>query len=364
MKITIDARGLEWYIGTGMGTYSKNLIEGLLHTKGQDYTFVFSEETVKNEEEPKKTVFGDTKNFWERVYEKPPKVQHCDVFHNPFNGFGIPYERDFPAVITLHDVIPLVLPKECGSPYREHFQEKIQSIADSADHIIAVSRHTKEDIITHLKISPRKITVIYQGIEPIFRPINVQMALKNLKNDYSLQKDYFLYVGGFGKRKNLLTLLSAFALVKDEISCDLVVVGRKGKSYPFAERAATTLGIASRVHFVGFVPREDLPLFYNAAKLFVYPSLYEGFGLPVLEAASCGTAVISSSAASLPEILGSDACYFQPQKAEDLAVLIKEYFDHDEERISLGKDAFAHSRSFSPISAARKTLGVYESLCR
>lgn len=367
MDITIDARAALWYRGAGMGTYARGLIKGLEETEKHNINIILPQGTIALsqaaealEDEGKRV-----RDFWERVEAHPPTAnKDGDIFHNLHNGFGMPLEKTCPTIVTIHDLIPLIMPEYCGSPYRENFIANIAQTAKNADKIIATSVCTKNDIIKLLKVPPKKISVIYQGIDRAFRPLNKEAVKKDLLSIYNIDRDYILYVGGFNPRKNLTGLVEAFSLIQEEVPWNLLIVGQEGKRYNEVRKLAEKITPQGRVIFSGYIPDQGLPLFYNGAKVFVYPSLYEGFGLPPLEAAACGTAVILSNAASLPEVMGDNAIYVDPHNKEDIANAILTLYRNEALRLTLARNGLDHSRLFSHPMAAKKTLALYENLCR
>ena len=367
MDITIDARAALWYKGTGMGTYARDLLGGLQELNRHTYNIVLPQGVLPLAEAIPVLKENSQENigFWELVHRNPAKpVEGSQILHNLHNGFGLPPDPDCATVVTIHDLIPLIMPEYCGSPYKEIFNAEIGQIAAQADKIIAASHCTKKDIIQHLKIKPQKITVIYQGADRIFRPLNKGLVQRELRKHYGLEGNYILYVGGFNPRKNLSTLVAAFSLIQHEIDWNLVIVGKEGKQAAEIKALAAESIQPGRVIFTGYIPTAALPLFYNGAKVFVYPSLYGGFGLPPLEAASCGAAVILANSASLPEVMANKALYVNARDEKELARSILHLYRHENERITMARDCFAHSRQFSRQNAAKQTLAVYENLCR
>lgn len=367
MEIFIDGRATVEYCGTGMGTYTHNLIQGL---KGEikspcKIALSHSEYADINHIETHWEHTKENPKFWQYVHQNPLASDlHCDMLHNPHNGFGIPKNADFPIVTTIHDVIPLIMPEFCGSPYREIFAEEIKNHVLCSQHIIAVSQRTKADIMEYLNVPAKKITVIHQGTESIFKPINCDTSTGFLEAKYGIKNDFLLYVGGFNPRKNLTKLVTAFAKIQNEIPWNLLLLGKEGKRSAEIKKLILSLNLENRIKFLGYIPRIHLPYFYNAAKLFIYPSLYEGFGLPPLEAASCGTAVMVSRTAALPEVMKNCALYIDPDDDSSIAQGILYIYNNEKERLFLAKEGLKRSRQFSPSLAAKKTLTVYENLCR
>ncbi len=222
MEFGIDGRAAVWYRGTGMGTYSYQLMRTLYqYDKKNTYSF-FLPEGIWTDSNPLAEGFfhGGGKNisdFWEQAYRKPVRVKEgIKLIHNPHNGFGLPADDKVPLIITIHDLIPYILPEMCGKPYREIFCREMPRFLSRASHIIAVSHHTKKDLIELLSVPEEKISVIYEAAEKQYRPMKKDIVKRYLWGKYGIKKEYILYVGGFNERKNLSLLINAFARVKKE----------------------------------------------------------------------------------------------------------------------------------------------------
>lgn len=364
MKIAVDGRGVYWYRGTGMGAYAGALLKIL--SIYQKETVVYTPAGWRpGGVEPLSEQCCERKDFWELVSEPPPFVpRDCDVFHNPYHGFGLPSQK-IPCVVTIHDLIPLVMPKVAGSPYRELFAQKVVQIVERADKIIAVSQWTKGDLLRCFPRWEEKIVVIPEYADPIFRPLPRDEVNSFLKKYYQIEGSYVLYVGGFSRRKNVPALIRAFAAVASRYPDELLVIpGKEGKNSGVLKKLGTELGLAERIRFLGYVPQNHLPFLYNGADIFVYPSLYEGFGLPPLEAASCGKAIIASNASSLPEIMGKGALLIDPYREKELEEALDFLLQNEGQRQRLGRMALACSGNYSLERMAEKTLAVYENICR
>lgn len=367
MKFGIDGRAAVWYHGTGMGTYSYQLMENLYHVGGNhSYQYYLPPGIWTNAGEGSFHCAGRSiSDFWERAYAQPLTAgKDFSLLHNPHNGFGLPEADTVPLIITIHDLIPYVLPELCGKPYREIFCREMPRFLERAAHIIAVSQHTKRDLQTILGVPGEKITVIYEAPEKIYRPMKKDEVKRHLREKYGIEKEYILYVGGFNGRKNLSLLVKAFARLKKETDCPqrLLILGRTNKEYGKIVALVEECHLQHDVIFGGFSPVEDLPLFYNGAQLFVFPSLYEGFGLPPLEAAACGTATLSTPVSALQEVMGDGAVYFSPDDEVGLAALMHQYLEDDAKRAALGEKGRRRSQIFSWERGARETLSLYEKI--
>ncbi|MFL0195586.1 glycosyltransferase family 4 protein [Clostridium sp. WILCCON 0269] len=321
MKIGIDGRAAKWYRGTGIGTYTYQLIKCLNDIDNINNYLLFMPESLKNDMYLKKNFTlnnvsqNNKANFWEEIgIPNIIKNNKIEIYHVPQNGVGLPIDKDCKFIITLHDVIPYRMPKTVSDRYLKIFSEYIPKIVPLCDGIITVSNFSKKDIVKSFNFPENKIYVTHLASEDIYKPLDKRISKYVAKKYYSIYQDYILYVGGFSPRKNILGLIDSFSklitLYKKPIV--LVIAGSKGKSYETYKKHAEKLNISDKVLFPGFISIEHLPYIYNAAKLFVYPSFYEGFGLPPIEAMACGIPVITSDTTSLPEVVGKGALLINP----------------------------------------------------
>jgi glycosyltransferase involved in cell wall biosynthesis len=225
-----------------------------------------------------------------------------------------------------------------------------------------VSINSKRDIQNIYKISENKISVIGEGVDNRFKTISNKQLLDRVRKKYHLPKRFILFVGTIEPRKNLPLLLSAFAKIKDKFGIKLIVVGKLGWKYENIFNTASQLKIKNDFIFTGFVEDNDLPAIYNLAKVFVYPSYYEGFGLPVLEAMACGCPVITSSTSSLSEIVGNAAILINPTNIKDITEVILKIVSNKKLKLELIKQGLKQVKKFNWQNCAKKTLNVYQSL--
>jgi glycosyltransferase involved in cell wall biosynthesis len=371
MKIGIDGRAAKWYRGTGIGTYTYQLINSLNDTdKYNDYLLFMPEScdcniqfgknfNVKNISE------NSTGEFWDEV-NIPNILQDCDIeiYHVPQNGVGLPKDKRCPMVITLHDVIPYKMPETVGPTYLKIFQEQMPDIISKCDGIITVSQYSKEDIVKTFNFPKEKIFVTYLAPEEIYKPLDKNISKALIKDFYSIDGDYILYVGGFSPRKNILGLIEAFSKLVTSYKSDikLVIAGKKGKSYNLYRNRAEELHVEDKVIFPGFISLEHLPHLYSASSLFVYPSFYEGFGLPPVEAMACGVPVIASNMTSIPEIVGDSAILINPNDIEDLYNSMLKVLQDNKLSESLILKGFMRSSELSWKETARQTAIAYNKI--
>jgi glycosyltransferase involved in cell wall biosynthesis len=282
-----------------------------------------------------------------------------DVIHNPSQ---VPTFLKFKQkyIITIHDLTPFITPKESkfGRPliYKLFFPRTLKT----ADKIIADSNSTKQDLIRYFNIPEEKIKVILLAADEKFKPLNKE-EIDEFKQEYNLNFPFILYVGTLEARKNILTLIRAwYKLKKKGINHKLVITGKKGWKYKELFGTIDNLNLQNDIIFTGYVPEEDLPALYNAAELFVYPSIYEGFGLPPLESMACGTPVITSNTSSLPEVVGDAGIMVDPYDVDGLADAMYEVLSIDGLREDMIKKGLERAKMFSWKKCAMETLKVYE----
>ncbi len=283
-----------------------------------------------------------------------------DLFHA--TDHLLPRLTRVKSVFTLHDLVFQFYPHTHKTLNRWFLTLMMPRFLRAADAVIAVSEHTKGDAVRTYGMDEAKIAVIYEGVSERFHR-RAPDAIAAVRQKYSLPDRFILSVGTIEPRKNLTSLLEAYhALRNEESEYRLVLVGKKGWLYTGFFRRIHELGLEDEIVFPGFVPDEDLPAIYSAADLFVFPSLYEGFGLPVLEALACGTPVIASNASSVPEVAGDSALLVDPSSVEALVHDMRAVLNNTELRQDLQARGPKQAAKFSWQRAARETLDVYSSL--
>ena len=354
---------------TGIGNYVYNLVSELSKIDNGNIYLINCEENnlfpelhkiiIKNPFKifPKKSFY-----FWHlylNYYLKRRKL-YLDIIHSPENASLFVKLRNQKKIITVHDIIPLYFPNTYTKITVFRYKLLLSKTLKTSDKIITISYNTKQDIIKHFKIPEDKIKVIYLAANEKFKPLN-KNEISKIKQKYNLNYPFILYVGTLEPRKNIPTLLKAFyKLKKLGIKHKLVITGKKGWKYKHIFETIEKLNLQKDVIFTGYVPDEDLPALYNAADLFVYPSLYEGFGLPPLEAMACGTPVITSNTSSLPEVVGDAGIMVNPYSVDELANKMYEVLTNDGLREELSKKGLERSKLFSWKKCAEEHLKVYE----
>ncbi len=374
MRIGLNALFLDRQT-TGSGQYVRHLVHELVKIgEGSHYFLGLTPGRDENDEfRPPTSGFrivrtplpGWSRNLTKVWFEQVTFPRLClregvDLAHVPY--FASPLVPTTPMVVTIHDLIPLLLPAYRGSALVRLYTRLVALAARRADLVLTDSHSSKKDIVRHLRLPPDRVQAIYLAADDIFRPAEDEGHLEKIQDKYGLPPDYILYLGGFDQRKNVPTLLEAFSLVASD-GLYLVVAGRLPEVdtafFPDPRRGAQKLSLADRVIFTGWVAEEDKPALYSGALLFVFPSLYEGFGLPPLEALACGTPVVASCTGSLPEIVGQGGILVDPEDVEGLAAAMRKILSDDDLRAELREKGLAHAAAFNWEKTARETLDAY-----
>jgi glycosyltransferase involved in cell wall biosynthesis len=267
--------------------------------------------------------------------------------------------RGIPTVLTVHDMIFKLFPEHLKRLNHWYLNATMPLYCRRADAIIAVSLSSKRDLVAQYGLDREKVTVVYEAASHEFVPASPS-ALDEVKRRYGLPDRFLIHVGTIEPRKNLVRLVEALEQLRDAgLTIPLLVAGVKGWLYDRFFRRLAQLQVRDAVLFPGYVPAADLPLLYGAATAAVMPSVYEGFGLPVLEAMACGTPVISSNASSLPEVGGDAARYFDPYDVDAMADAIRAVWIDPDLRVTLRQEGLAQAARFSWERAAEETMAVY-----
>ena len=345
-EIVIDAR----FVNTGLGTYTYNLIAGLaaahpsefrvraiVHPRNADPVAAICERVA--------VVHTPIYSIGEQM-EIRRVASGCDLLHMPH--YNVPLLYRGILLVSICDLIHIMEPAVSRTLASWCYARPMLNLsARKAQHVITLSEYSKAQIVDRLGIPPSKVSVIYCGVGPQFHVRDRQQSAAQVSKELSVDKPYILYVGNLKPHKNVGRLLRAMALLRDRKLADLqlLVVGDDAVRKPALLQESARLGLRHIVRFVSWVSDEMLPVLYAGAELVVQPSTLEGFGLPVAEAMACGTAVACSNAASLPEVGGDAAEYFDPYSVEDMAAAI--------ERVLSSSARQAELRQRGPQQAAR-----------
>ena len=369
LHVAIDVRHLKDF---GFGTYIRNLVTALTKV-ATAYQFTL---IVREAHKSEFAVLGQ--NFKLVVYDKPDGTAlenilfplflrglNADLVHIPLNS--VPLFMPKPYVVTIHDMSSLLFAD------RDSLRENIRSFffrrgLIRADKVIAVSGSTRRDVCNLLSIPANRVRRIYNAIDPVFHNTAVDAEkTKAVMERYQIDYPYLLYAGTIRPQKNVARLVEAFAVLRAELdkhrvykNLRLIIIGDELNKYPAVRRAVIQTRMDKVVRFMGFLPVDTLRAFYSAAEAFVFPSLYEGFGLPPLEAMACGTPVIASGVSSLPEVLGDAAMIVNPENVFDIAHGIRDVLLNPELRRELVQKGYQRLKVFSWESTAQQVLKVYD----
>lgn len=361
-RVAIDARLLR----TGVGTYVFNLVagfrpygngfrlRGIVADKDKERFAPFCDEII--------TVDCPIYTIREQL-EIPRAAAGCDLLHVPH--YNVPLLYRGCLLVSIHDLIHIMEPAFRGTLASWCYAWPMLNLAArKAEHVITVSQYSKVQIVDRLGIAPAKVSVIYNGVASRFHPRDRQECATRVWEALSVHTPYLLYVGNLKPHKNVGTLLRALALLRQRKQADpqLLVVGDDATWKPGLLQECARLGLQGAVRFVAPVSDDLLPVLYAAAELVVQPSTLEGFGLPVLEAMACGTPVVCSRAASLPEVAGDAAEYFDPYSAEDLAAAIDRVLSSTEQREELRRKGLQRASLFTWDECGRKHAEIYSQM--
>jgi len=283
-----------------------------------------------------------------------------DLFHAP-DFILPPLRRGTRSIVTIHDLSFVREPDLVMPGMDRHLNKWVLWSVQQASRVIAVSEATRQDLIELYQTPPEKISVLYHGVGPEFKPIRETACLKAVRQKYGLNDQPFvLSVGTIQPRKNYQRLIQAFAKV--DTKAILVIAGGAGWKNKAIFDEVKTLGLQERVRFPGFVAEADLPALYSAATLVIYPSLYEGFGLPVLEAMACGAPVIASNRSSLPEVVGEAGLLIDPYDTDSMATAMGQLLEDGSLRASLAQAGQTRAGQFTWSKTAAELVNLYKKI--
>jgi glycosyltransferase involved in cell wall biosynthesis len=368
MRVGIDATAVPLQ-RTGAGNYIFNLIQALARVDRSNEYVVFGKAAHERELD----LAGSTMLFvrrefpgrgariaWEQVgLPRQVREHRLDVLHSPH--YTMPLVRPARSVVTFCDMTFVLHPDLHQRLKRIFFPAMMRLSAKRADRLIAISESTRDDLVRMWNVDRGRITTIPLAADAEYRP-RAPEEIADVCTRFGLRPGcYILYVGMLEPRKNVDRLVEAFGRIAERLpGVDLVIGGRRGWMYEQIFARVEALGLQDRVRFTGFVPQEALPALYGGARLFAYPSKYEGFGIPVLEAMSCGTPVVTTNVSSMPEVAGDAAVLVAPDDVDALAAALLRVAEDHTVRAELSCKGIARAGTFSWERCARETIGVYE----
>jgi glycosyltransferase involved in cell wall biosynthesis len=370
MRIGFDAKRA-FFNKSGLGSYSRNLIQGLaekfpeheyvLYTPGLNFDLFEPKDSSIKVKGPARPLHKVFRSYWRSFYlSRQLQKDHIEIYHGL--SHELPYnfpKKHVRSIVTIHDLIFLRLPHLYRMLDRTIYEKKFRYSCEISDRIVAVSRQTAEDVEEFFGISPDKIDVVYQGCNPVFNTEVSLIEKEILRMKYLLPKSFILYVGTIEERKNLLTLIKALHFGK--IDMPLVVIG---KPTPYLNKVIEFIERHSLINiiFCDIVQNQDLPGIYQLADLFVYPSIFEGFGIPILEALYSRVPVITSRGSSLNEVGGTYTIYIDPNNVEEMAAAIKKVLCDKDLQEKMITEGYQHARNFDPEKVTTNIMQVYKML--
>ena len=385
MRIGIDCR----YIldpgrgeQTGIGHYTYYLVKNLLEIdRTNEYVLFFSSRLIRTFEFRKKNVeirffrFARFKRYLPFVYSHllisaVLEREKLDIYHSPHNIIPLKYKSA--SIITLHDLAIYKHPEWFPATiFSQDFSTKVlvPRSLERAEKIIVPSESTKRDVIELFNIPKDKIQVIYEGVEGKVGSMKYEVRSQDVKKKYNLSDNYILYLGTIEPRKNIVMLVKAFYNLittynLQPTTYNLAIAGMKGWKYKDVFKTIKKLHLEKRVRYLGYVSHEEKIALMKGAICFVFPSLYEGFGLPILEAMSLGAPVITTRVSSIPEVVGDAAILIDPYKENDLTDALKKVVEDEGLRKKLSQKGELRAKKFTWEKTARETLEVYKEVER
>jgi len=338
---------------TGFGFYVSNLTKALTQIDKNDKFVFFKPQTHKDFSAPRRFL-------WDQ-FELPKlaKKSDVDLLHQP--AFSAPIYYKGKIVVTVHDVIAVLFGHDIPFFSRVYFARWMPFSYKFADKIICVSEHTKKDLVRHLQIDEKKMVVIPEAASEEFKPIKDRTKIDKILDKYYIDSRYILHIGTLNPRKNLDFLIKVFNNVHKVVpNIKLVITGKKGWHYQGLFELVKKLGLQKDVIFTGYILDEEAPYLYNGASVYAFPSIYEGFGLPPLEAMSCGTPVVASNTSSIPEVVGDAGILLSPHDKDGWTKALIKILKNPNYSEELGRLALERAKLFSWRKTAEMTARVYE----
>jgi glycosyltransferase involved in cell wall biosynthesis len=373
MNIGFDAKRL-FLNYTGLGNYSRFIVESLIthfpdnnyrlftprkrHTPDTDFFFNRNQVTVHTP-----PVSMPIKSLWRSAGVSFSKqASDLDVYHGLSGELPAFLPAKVKKVVTVHDLIFIRYPEYYGSINRAIYKAKLKYACDKADIIVAISQQTANDLFEFLKVPRGKVKVVYQGCHNQFRQKLTMDSREAIRLKHKIPENYILNVGTIEPRKNLLVLIRALALIPESERIPLVVVGKATSYFNLVLDEVKKLNLINSVIFIHNLPFNDLPAIYQGASVFVYPSFFEGFGIPIVEAIESGVPVITSTGSCFQEAGGPGAKYVTPVDPQEIANAILEIIHNQTERDSMVGQSVQYIQRFGPSSIAKEMNELYSQL--
>ena len=369
MKIGYDSKRA-FHNRSGLGNFSRDLISiissyfpknqyVLYNPKKAKINFSLNENTT--EVLPSSIFWKIFSSIWrQKGILNQIKNDKIEIYHGLSGEIpqGI-HKMNIKTIVTIHDLIFMRFPKLYSPIDRRIYFKKFKYAADKADVVIAISEETKKDIVHFLNIDPEKVSVIYQGCNKAFKQVYPSEALEQTRTKFNIPKAFVLNVGTIQKRKNLLNLIKAI----ETLDIDLVVVGNDKRKYTnTVKEYINSKNLNHRVHFLKNVSTEELAHIYQLANIFVYPSIFEGFGIPIIEALYSNTPVITSKGSCFPEAGGPDSIYIDPENVSELRSKIENLLNSEQKQLLMVSKGLEYAQKFEDKHIAEQHVAIYNAL--
>lgn len=356
MNIAIDTQTTQGQ-RTGFGTYVGSLTAALQRNNPRGHALTFLKPEATRDLNVPRRLLWDQWGFPRRAQRA-----HADLLHQPaFSAPLLPFAFRGRVVVTIHDFIAHFVKSDQPFFARQYFARWMPFTWKRADAIITASEYTKHDIVRLLHVPETQITVIPHGVDPKFQPATDYENIRKTLAQHEIKRDYLLHIGTLSPRKNIALLIRVFAqIAKDTSDLDLLLVGKPGFEGEKLQSLTKQLGLTRRVRFLDYLSDNEVLSVLQGAKILALPSLYEGFGLPALEAMACGVPVIASNATSIPEVVGDAGILADPHDVQSWVSAIRDVSRDARLRASLGARGVERAKGFSWDKTAAETIRVYE----
>lgn len=363
---------------TGLGNYSRYIVDILCQFGPENEFVLYAPKKRKNKRLDKLTkqyqqlqLSYPTTSSWKKLSSlwrvwgvtRQLEKEKIDIFHGLSNELPLNiHQSEVKSIVTIHDLIFLRYPQYYHSIDRKIYTYKFRKACENADKIIAISECTKRDIIEFFRIPADKIEVVYQGCDPSFIHPVAEEKKREVRAKYQLPDHYILNVGSIEERKNALSAVQALMMLPEQIH--LVIVGRHTEYTDKVEHFIKENKLEERVHIISNVPFDDLPAFYQLAEIFVYPSRFEGFGIPIIEALYSGIPVVAATGSCLEEAGGPDSIYVHPDDIKGMADALKQIYTDPERKKNMIEKGHSFAKRFSEEKQAEEILNIYKKLMK
>ena len=363
---------------TGLGNYSRYIVDILCQFGPENEFVLYAPKKRENKRLDKLTkqyqqlqLSYPTTSSWKKLSSlwriwgvtQQLEKEKIDIFHGLSNELPLNiHQSEVKSIVTIHDLIFLRYPQYYHSIDRKIYTYKFRKACENADKIIAISECTKRDIIEFFRIPADKIEVVYQGCDPSFIHPVAEEKKREVRAKYQLPDHYILNVGSIEERKNALSAVQALMMLPEQIH--LVIVGRHTEYTDKVEHFIKENKLEERVHIISNVPFDDLPAFYQLAEIFVYPSRFEGFGIPIIEALYSGIPVVAATGSCLEEAGGPDSIYVHPDDIKGMADALKQIYTDPERKKNMIEKGHSFAKRFSEEKQAEEILNIYKKLMK